>query len=49
VVESRGRIVELDRLGNEVEHSFTDPEIYYKPQTLYAMRGKDPIALDPIR
>jgi hypothetical protein len=42
VVENRGRIVGLDRLGNEVEHSFTDPEIYYKPQTQYAMRDKDP-------
>jgi hypothetical protein len=29
-------------LGNEVGHSFTDPEIYYKPQTQYAMRDKDP-------
>jgi hypothetical protein len=38
VVENRGRIVGLDRLGNEVEHSFTDLEIYYKPQTQYAMR-----------
>jgi hypothetical protein len=41
-LKSRGRIVGLDRLGNEVEHSFTDPEIYYKPQTQYAMRDKDP-------
>jgi hypothetical protein len=40
-LKSRGRIVGLDKLGNEVEHSFTDPEIY-KPQTQYAMRDKDP-------
>lgn len=39
-MKSRGRIVGLDRLGNEVEYSFTDPEIYYKPQTQYAMRDK---------
>jgi hypothetical protein len=32
----------LDRLGNEVEHSFTDPEIYYRPWTRYAMVDKDP-------
>jgi hypothetical protein len=32
-LKSRGRIVGLDMLGNEVGHSFTDPEIYYKPQT----------------
>jgi hypothetical protein len=31
----------LDRLGNEVEHSFTDPEIYYKPWTQYSMLDKD--------
>jgi hypothetical protein len=41
-LKSRGRIVGLDMLGNEVGHSFTDPEIYYKPQTQYAMRDKDP-------
>ena len=41
-MKSRGRIVGLDMLGNEVGHSFTDPEIYYKPQTQYAMRDKDP-------
>jgi hypothetical protein len=40
-LKSRGRIVGLDRLGNEVGHSFTDPELYYKPQTQYAMRDKD--------
>jgi hypothetical protein len=28
----------LDRLGNEVEHSFTDPEVYYRPWTQYAMQ-----------
>jgi hypothetical protein len=31
-LKSRGRIVGLDRLGNEVEHSFTDPEMFYKPE-----------------
>jgi len=36
-LKSRGRIVGLDRLGNEVEHSFTDPEVYFKPWTQYAM------------
>jgi hypothetical protein len=41
-LKSRGRIVGLDRLGNEAEHSLTDPEVYYKPQTQYAMRDKDP-------
>jgi hypothetical protein len=41
-LKSRDRLVGLDRLGNEVEHSFTDPELYYKPQTQYAMRDKDP-------
>jgi hypothetical protein len=41
-LKSRGRIVGLDRLGNEAEHSFTDPEVHYKPQTQYAMRDNDP-------
>lgn len=34
--------VGFDRLGNEVEHSFTDPEIYYKPWSQYEMKDKDP-------
>jgi hypothetical protein len=41
-LKSRGRIVGLDRLGNEVEHSFTDPEIFYKPKTRYEIKTKDP-------
>lgn len=35
-LKSRGRIDALDKLGNEVEHSFTDPELFYKPWTQYA-------------
>jgi hypothetical protein len=30
-LKTRGRIVGLDKAGNEVEHSFTDSEIYYEP------------------
>jgi hypothetical protein len=41
-LKSRGRIVGLDRAGNEVEHSFTDPEMYYKPKTRHAFRKKEP-------
>lgn len=41
-LKSRRRLVALDRLGNEVEHSFTDPELFYKPQTNYEMKQKDP-------
>lgn len=41
-LRSRGRIVGLDKLGNEVEHSFTDPELFYKPQTRYELKRKDP-------
>jgi hypothetical protein len=41
-LKSRGRIVGLDRLGNEVEHSFTDPEMFYKPVTRYEFGKKDP-------
>jgi hypothetical protein len=32
----------LDKLRNEVEHSFTYPEIYHKPWTEYAKVDKDP-------
>ena len=39
-LKSRGRIVGLDKLGNEVEHSFTDPELYYKPVTRYEFRKR---------
>jgi hypothetical protein len=41
-LKSRGRIVGLDKLGNEVKHSFTDPELYYKPLTRYELKRKDP-------
>src|SRR5215208_8258797 len=41
-LKSRGRIVGLDKLGNEVEHSFTDPEMYFTPQTKYELKPKDP-------
>jgi hypothetical protein len=41
-LESRGRIVGLDKAGNEVEHSFTDPEMFYKPVTRYEFRKNDP-------
>ena len=41
-LRSRGRIVGLDKLGNEVEHSFTDPELFYKPQTRYELKLKNP-------
>jgi len=41
-LKSRGRIVGLDKLGNEVEHSFTDPEMYFTPQTKYELKAKEP-------
>jgi hypothetical protein len=41
-LKSRGKIVGLDKAGNEVEHSFTDPEMFYKPVTRYEFRKKDP-------
>jgi hypothetical protein len=41
-LKSRGRIVGLDKIGNEVEHSFVDPELYYKPITRYELKRKDP-------
>jgi hypothetical protein len=41
-LKSRGRIVGLDEAGNEVEHSFVDPELFYKPVTRYEFRKKDP-------
>jgi hypothetical protein len=30
-LKSKGKIVGLDKAGNEVEHSFTDPEVYFEP------------------
>lgn len=41
-LKSRGRIVGLDKAGNEVEHSFTDPELFYKPLTRHEFKRKDP-------
>jgi hypothetical protein len=41
-LRSRGRIVGLDKLGTKVEHSFTDPELFYKPHTRYELKRKDP-------
>jgi hypothetical protein len=41
-LKSKGRIVGLDKAGNEVEHSFTDPELFYKPKTRYEFKKKDP-------
>jgi hypothetical protein len=35
-LKSRGRIVGLDKVGNEVEHSFVDPELYYKVKRAYS-------------
>ena len=40
-LKSRGPIIGLDKLGNEVKHSFTDPELYYKPKVSYGLRRKD--------
>jgi hypothetical protein len=41
-LKSRGRIVGLDKAGNEVEHSFTDPELFYKPLTRHELKRKEP-------
>jgi hypothetical protein len=41
-LKSRGSIVGLDKAGNEVQHSFTDPEMYFKPYTHHELRRKDP-------
>jgi hypothetical protein len=41
-LKTRGRIVGLDKVGNEVEHSFVDPEIYYKPINHYELKRKNP-------
>ena len=35
-------MVGLDKVGNEVEHSFVDPEIFYKPVTRYEFKKNDP-------
>jgi hypothetical protein len=41
-LKSRGRIVGLDKLGNEVEHTFTDPEVYFEPKLEYGYKPQDP-------
>jgi hypothetical protein len=41
-LKSRGRIVAMDKLGNEVEHSFTDPEVYFEPKLEYGYKPQDP-------
>jgi hypothetical protein len=41
-LKSRGRIIGLDNAGNEVEHSFTDPELFYKPKTRHEFKRKEP-------
>ena len=41
-LKSRGPIIGLDKLGNEVQHSFTDPELFYKPKVRYELKRKDP-------
>ena len=35
-------MVGLDKAGNEVEHSFVDPEMFYKPVTRYEFKKNDP-------
>jgi hypothetical protein len=41
-LKTRGSIVGLDKLGNEVPHSFTDPELFYRPKVRYELKRKDP-------
>jgi hypothetical protein len=41
-LKTRGKIVGLDKAGNEVEHSFVDPELFYKPLIRYEFRKNDP-------
>jgi hypothetical protein len=41
-LKSRGGLVGLDKAGNEVEHSFVDPEMFYKPVTRYEFRKNNP-------
>lgn len=40
--KSKAGIVGLDKAGNEVKHSFTDAEGFYKPQTQHEFKRKDP-------
>ena len=41
VAQKQGRIVGLDKAGNEVEHSYTDPEVYFEPIVEYGFKPKD--------
>jgi hypothetical protein len=41
-LKSRGPIIGLDKLGNEIQHSFTDPEVFFRPKVRYELRHKDP-------
>ena len=39
-LKSRGPIIGMDKLGNEVQHSFTDPEVFYRPKVRYELRER---------
>jgi hypothetical protein len=41
-LKSRGRLIGLDKAGNEVEHSFVDPEMFYKPLARHELKKKEP-------
>jgi hypothetical protein len=41
-LKSRGKLVGLDKAGNEVQHSWMDPELFYKPITHHEFKRKDP-------
>ena len=40
-LKSRGRLIGLDKAGDEVQHSFTDPEVFYKPITRHKFRKEE--------
>ena len=41
-LKSSGRITGLSKTGDEVYHSFTDSEVFYKPITRHAFKKKEP-------
>jgi hypothetical protein len=41
-LKSRVRLIGLDKAGNEVEHSFVDPEMFYKPLARHELKKKEP-------
>ena len=41
-LKTRGPIIGLDKLGNEVPHSFCDPELFFRPKVRYGLKRKDP-------